>query len=178
MPQRVLWRPLRPFQDWTLRVNIFLSRRFSAAAFHIKIDLKMKHWLWKPIRSIFRTFSNIQDVGFWKNGKRLFVFTIFAKSSILDVWQDSDSPLKPVMTCGKSSISDVWQILNSCCINYFCKTIFPLSLLNLINIFHHISSNTVLCTVKSACSCIFWKCIRYTIHWDKTRMLKNFIQTK
>ena len=22
--------------------------------------------------------------------------------------------------------------------------------------------------------CIFWKCIQYTIHWDKTKMLKKF----
>ena len=26
--------------------------------------------------------------------------------------------------------------------------------------------------------CIFWKCIRYTIHWDKTQMLKNLFRTK
>ena len=26
--------------------------------------------------------------------------------------------------------------------------------------------------------CIFWKCIQYTIHWDKTQMLKNFLPTK
>ena len=26
--------------------------------------------------------------------------------------------------------------------------------------------------------CIFWKCIQYTIHWDKTQMLKKFLWTK
>ena len=26
--------------------------------------------------------------------------------------------------------------------------------------------------------CIFWKCIRYTIHWDKTQMLKKFPSDK
>ena len=39
---------------------------------------------------------------------------------------------------------------------------------------------------KSACSyvfwyvkvCIFWKCIKYTIHWDKTQMLKIFPSDK
>ena len=25
---------------------------------------------------------------------------------------------------------------------------------------------------------IFWKCIQYTIHWDKTQMLKNFLRSK
>ena len=26
--------------------------------------------------------------------------------------------------------------------------------------------------------CIFWKCIQYTIHWDKTKMLKKFPSDK
>ena len=26
--------------------------------------------------------------------------------------------------------------------------------------------------------CIFWKCIQYNIHWDKTQMLKKFFRTK
>ena len=26
--------------------------------------------------------------------------------------------------------------------------------------------------------CIFWNCIQYTIQWDKTQMLKNFLRTK
>ena len=26
--------------------------------------------------------------------------------------------------------------------------------------------------------CIFWKCIQYTIHWDKTQMLKKFPSDK
>ena len=26
--------------------------------------------------------------------------------------------------------------------------------------------------------CIFWKCIKYTIHWDKTQMLKKFPSDK
>ena len=26
--------------------------------------------------------------------------------------------------------------------------------------------------------CIFWKCIQYTIHWDKTQMLKKFSSDK
>ena len=26
--------------------------------------------------------------------------------------------------------------------------------------------------------CIFWKCIQYTIQWDKTPILKNFLRTK
>ena len=26
--------------------------------------------------------------------------------------------------------------------------------------------------------CIFWKCIQYTIHWDKTLMLKKNLRTK
>ena len=31
------------------------------------------------------------------------------------------------------------------------------------------------CNVKV---CIFWKCIHYTIHWDKAQMLKSFPQIK
>ena len=26
--------------------------------------------------------------------------------------------------------------------------------------------------------CIFWKCIQYTIHWDKTLTLKKILMTK
>ena len=26
--------------------------------------------------------------------------------------------------------------------------------------------------------CIFWKCVQYTIHWDRTQMLKIFLRTK
>ena len=26
--------------------------------------------------------------------------------------------------------------------------------------------------------CIFWKCIQYTIHWDKTQILKKFLPDK
>ena len=26
--------------------------------------------------------------------------------------------------------------------------------------------------------CIFWKCFQYTIHWEKTKMFKNFLSNK
>ena len=35
--------------------------------------------------------------------------------------------------------------------------------------------SNVFCYVKV---CIFWKCIQYTIHWDKTQMLKIFPSEK
>ena len=54
-----------------------------------------------------------------------YFLPIFAKSSILDVWQDFDSPLKPVAICRKSSISGVWQgfELAFVAINYFRKSV-------------------------------------------------------
>ena len=60
-----------------------LSRRLSVT-FDIQTDLKIFSF-GSNFRSIFRTLSNIQDRGFCTNGKRLFVFDYFAKSSILDV---------------------------------------------------------------------------------------------
>ena len=55
-------------------------------------------------------------------------------------------PLKPVTTCGKSSISAVCQGFEFNFVLIIFAKLFPICLLNLINIFHHIS---VLCTVKS-----------------------------
>ena len=57
-------------------------------------------------------------------------------------------PLNPVMTCKKSSISDVWQGFEFTFVLIILAKLFIIFLLNVINIFHHISSNTVLCTVK------------------------------
>ena len=56
------------------------------------------------------------------------------------------SPLKPATICGKSSISSVWQGFEFTFLLIIFAKLFPIYLLNLINIFHHIS---VLCTVKS-----------------------------
>ena len=64
------------------------------------------------------------------------------------------SSLKPVTTWLKNSTSDVWQgfELAFVAISYFHKSV-DCFLLNLADIFHHISSITVLCTVKST----WWK---------------------
>ena len=56
------------------------------------------------------------------------------------------SPLKPVTTCGESSISAVWQGFEFTFLWIVFRKLFSICLLNLINIFHHIS---VLCTVIS-----------------------------
>ena len=75
-------------------------------------------------------------------------FTNFAKSSILGVWQDSEFPRKPGKDLREKlhfrCLAGSWTHL---CINYFHK-LLPICLLNLINIFHYISSKTALCTVK------------------------------
>ena len=65
--------------------------------------------------------------------------TIFSKTSILDVCQDSELASEASNDLWKSSISDVLII--------FAK-LLSVCLVNLINIFHHyILRNRVLCTV-------------------------------
>ena len=84
---------------------------------------------------------------------------IFGKSSILDVFQDSEF--------ASEASHDLWNMPHpKCltgfwthlCINY-CAKLLLICLLNLINIFHHISSNTVLCTVKSTWPCVQHICL-------------------
>ena len=62
-----------------------------------------------------------QDGGFYKNSKRLL--TIFTKSSILDVRQDSEFASEPSNDLRKklhlSCLAGSWIHLS---INYFCKT--------------------------------------------------------
>ena len=72
--------------------------------------------------------------------------TIFAKGSILDVWQDSVLASEASNNLRKklhlSCLTEFWIRLCT-----FAK-LFPIYLLNLINIFHH---KSVLSTVKSTC---------------------------
>ena len=49
------------------------------------------------------------------------------------------SPPKPVATCRKSSISDVWRGLELTFVSIFAE-LLRICLLNLINIFHHVSN--------------------------------------
>ena len=62
-------------------------------------------------------------------------------------------PLKPVKTHGKSSVSAVWQGFEFTFVLVIFAKLFPISLLNLISMFHHISE---LCMVKS-----MWPYVRH-----------------
>ena len=90
---------------------------------------------------------------------RFSFLTIFAKSFILDIWQDN-LPLKPVTTGGKSSISAVWQSFEFTFVLLIFAKLFPICLLNLINKF---LSTSVLCTVKSIWHCVQHICLRTKI---------------
>ena len=72
--------------------------------------------------------------------------TIFAESSVLDVWQESEFASEASKNLWKSSTSAVWQGFEFTFVLIILAKQFPNCLLNLINIFHHIS---VLYTVKS-----------------------------
>ena len=69
-------------------------------------------------------------------------FTIFAKSSILDVWQDSEFASESSNNLQKKAPSQMLsRVLNSP-LYYLRKTVaYFYSLVNLVNIFHQISSN-------------------------------------
>ena len=62
-----------------------------------------------------------------------------------------NSPLEPVTIQGKISVLDVQQDLEFTFVLIILAILLPICLLNLINIFHHISINAVSCTVKSIC---------------------------
>ena len=60
-------------------------------------------------RSTFRTLSNIQDKGFCTDNEWHLVFTIFAKSYILDVWQDSEFTPKASYDFAKKATSQMFN---------------------------------------------------------------------
>ena len=109
-------------------------------------------WKWnirnfgRFFRSIFRTLSNIQDWGFYKIVSSFLLLTIFTKSSILDVWQDFEQASSPSNDLQKKLHLRclAWSWLH---LSIIFTRLLPICLLNLINIFHHISSNTVFCAV-------------------------------
>ena len=111
---------------------VFPNRRLSAT-FDIQIDLKWNIFKFgSQFRSIFRTLSNIQGRGFCINSERHSVFDYFAKSSILDIWQDPEFALKASSDFANKASSQMFDsALNS-----------PLITSKNLSI-------TVLCTVKS-----------------------------
>ena len=90
----------------------------------------------------------ISKMGFFTKTVNGFSFlTIFAKSSILDVYKILRLPQKLVRTCGKRSISTVWLGFEITFVLIIFVKLFLFCLRNLINIStNHIST---LCTVKS-----------------------------
>ena len=115
--------------------------------FHLIFNLTKK-WnilnFVSQFRGTFRILSKIQVEVFPKLVNGFSFLTIF----MLDKGKVPSLPLKPVAICGKSTISDVWQgfAFSFIAINCFLK-LLDICLLNLINIFQHISSNTRLCTL-------------------------------
>ena len=87
-------------------------------------------------------YINLRDVCFeifqwyYLAFERLFIFDCFLKSSVLDVWQNFEFPCKPRLA---------EELLLRCLARSWLHLC-----INLINIFHHISSQTVLSTVKSS----------------------------
>ena len=82
------------FNYFEVRLTLsFFSSRNLSVTFDIQIDLKNETFvltLEANSRTIFKTLSNIQDGGFCKIVNGFSFLTIFGKSSILDVWQDSE----------------------------------------------------------------------------------------
>ena len=83
---------------------------------------------------------------FTKIVSSFLLLTIFTKSSILDVWQDFEQASSPS--------NDLQKKLHLRCLAWswihlsvIFTRLLPICLLNLINIFHHISSNTVFCAI-------------------------------
>ena len=97
------------------------------------------------------------------------------------------SSLKPVATCQKRFISAVWQGFEFTFVLIIFAKLFPICLLNLLNIFHHTS---VLCMVKHVTSpyvqhtCLITKIIivflNYVFLWTMTRphQANNILKTK
>ena len=94
--------------------------------------------------------------------------TIFAKSFILDLDNILSSSLMLVTTCGKSSISAVWLGFEFTFVLIIFAKLFPICLLNLINISNHIS---VLCTVKSTWPCVQHISLKSHSHFPKKYVL-------
>ena len=90
--------------------------------------------------------------------------TIFAKSFILDLDNILSSSLMLVTTCGKSSISAVWLGFEFTFVLIIFAKLFPICLLNLINISNHIS---VLCTVKSTWPCVQHISLKFALSLSK-----------
>ena len=61
-------------------------------------------------------------------------------------YMKNNSQISSTVTCGKSSISAVWQGFELIFVLIIFTKLFPICVLNLVNIFHHTS---ILCMVKS-----------------------------
>ena len=116
----------------------------------VRLQILNTHNFRSQFRSIFRTSSNIQYGGFYKNCERLFVFDHFHQKLrfwyLTRFWTHLWTQER---LAGKASISDVYQGLEFTITLIIFERLLPICLLNLINIFHFMSSNTVLCMAKS-----------------------------
>ena len=108
----------------------------------------MKHpSLWWSVQKHIQNLVKHPRLRFPQKWWMSFLFWLFLQKSPSQIFGKILSlPLKPVETCGKSSISDVWQDFEFIFVWIVFAKLLPICLLNLINIFHHISE---LCTVKS-----------------------------
>ena len=88
-------------------------------------------------------------------------------------------PLKPVTTCGKSPSQMSNRALNLPLqtLSIFSKAL-ALYLVNMINKFHHMSSNSVLCTVKSTWPSIYLNNKNYNTSFLTICFYKSWIKEK
>ena len=155
--QRKVWKFMNYFCLKTFSFNYFvillaLSCFFLVAGFcylwylnwfkyeaSLTLDARSEAYSEPFQTSKIQVFTNIV-IGF-------SLLTIFAKSSILDVWQDSEFTSETSNNLPKklriSCLTGFWIHL----LIIFAKP-FTICSLNLINMFHYIS---VLCTIKSTC---------------------------
>ena len=146
----------------TFSINYFeLRLALSFWFFQVEVRLLLWHsnWFRNEISLTLEANSGaysapcqISKMGFFaKIGNDFSFFTIFVKSSILDVWQhfefasevSNDVQKKLQLRCS----TGFW--IRFCRRYLFSQKMLAICLLNLINIFHHASGNTVLCTVIS-----------------------------
>ena len=88
-------------------------------------------------------------------------------------------PLKPVTTCGKSPSQMFDRALNLPLqtLSIFSKAL-ALYLVNMINKFHHMSSNSVLCTVKSTWPSIYLNNKNYNTSFLTICFYRSWIKEK
>ena len=132
-------------------VCLALNFWFFLVGYQLPLIFKLT-WKWnicnfgKLFRSIFRTLSNIQDGGFYKNSEQLFAFDYFYKElhlRCLTRFEQASSPSNDLRK--KLHLRCLaWSWIH---LSIIFTRLLPICLLNLINIFHHISSNIVFCAI-------------------------------